>query len=287
MSNPAQTFSQTRSQPGRWKRGFFDRIAEAPGWNKLAVAMGCAALALIYGPLIWLGIMSFSAEPLSGKPYPLTFAHYSLLFANDKWHTPFLKSVMLGLAVAVACMVIGTLLARALVRLKRPGSVLFLALLPLFVPGLTIGAALFIFLRMALGLRLGMWSLFIGHMVWAFPFALLLILIVTIRFDVRLIQAAQDLGAKPLRCFLDIELPLLMPGISGAGIFSFLLSFNELLRSTFLRGNETTMPVYNWAMASAQQSQVPIVFSLSTLILAVTLPVMGALFFMLFARKGE
>src|SRR5690606_16945332 len=108
-----------------------------------------------------------------------------------------------------------------------------------------------------------------------------------IRFDVRLIQAAQDLGAKPLRCFFDIELPLLMPGISGAGIFSFLLSFNELLRSTFLRGNETTMPVYNWAMASAQQSQVPIVFSLSTLILAVTLPIMGALFFMLFARKGS
>ena len=77
------------------------------------------------------------------------------------------------------------------------------------------------------------------------------------RFDVKL-SSAEDLGAKPLRCFLDIELPLLMPGISGAGIFSFLLSFNELLRSTFLRGSETTMPVYNWAMASAQQSQVPI-----------------------------
>lgn len=287
MSNPAQASALPHSPGTVGKRGFLDRLAEASGWNKVAVALGCVALALIYGPLVWLGVMSFSAEPLSGKPYPLTFAHYSLLFANDKWHTPFVKSVLLGLAVAVACMVIGTLLARALVRLKRPGSVLFLALLPLFVPGLTIGAALFIFFRMTLGLRLGMWSLFIGHMVWAFPFALLLILIVTIRFDVRLIQAAQDLGAKPLRCFLDIELPLLMPGISGAGIFSFLLSFNELLRSTFLRGNETTMPVYNWAMASAQQSQVPIVFSLSTLILAVTLPVMGALFFMLFARKGN
>lgn len=287
MSNSAQTFPETGGQRSGWNRSFFDRLAEASIWNKVAVLLGSVALALIYGPLIWLGVMSFSAEPLSGKPYPLTFDHYSLLFANDKWHTPFFKSVMLGLAVAIACMAIGTLLARALVRLKRPGSVLFLALLPLFVPGLTIGAALFVFLRTTLGLRLGMWSLFIGHMVWAFPFALLLILIVTIRFDVRLIQAAQDLGAKPLRCFFDIELPLLMPGISGAGIFSFLLSFNELLRSTFLRGNETTMPVYNWAMASAQQSQVPIVFSLSTLILAVTLPIMGGLFFMLFARKGN
>ncbi|CAM5557690.1 ABC-type spermidine/putrescine transport system permease subunit II [Aquamicrobium terrae] len=287
MSSAAATAAMPRLHGARIQRRFLDRLAEASGWNVVAVALGCAALLLIYGPLIWLGVMSFSAEPLSGKPYPLTFAHYGLLFANDKWHTPFLKSVLLGLAVALACMVVGTFLARALVRLRRPGGVLFLALLPLFVPGLTIGAALFVFLRTTLGLKLGMWSLFIGHMVWAFPFALLLILIVTIRFDVKLIQAAEDLGAKPLRCFLDIELPLLMPGISGAGIFSFLLSFNELLRSTFLRGNETTMPVYNWAMASAQQSQVPIVFSLSTLILAVTLPVMGALFFMLFARKGS
>lgn len=285
MTSAVETNGMSSPRGTRVRRRFFDRIAESSGWNVVAIALGCGALALIYGPLIWLGVMSFSAEPLSGKPYPLTFAHYGALFANDKWHAPFIKSVVLGLVVALACMIVGTFLARALVRLKRPGGVLFVALLPLFVPGLTIGAALFVFLRTTLGLRLGMWSLFIGHMVWAFPFALLLILIVTIRFDVKLIQAAEDLGAKPLRCFLDIELPLLMPGISGAGIFSFLLSFNELLRSTFLRGGETTMPVYNWAMASAQQSQVPIVFSLSTLILAVTLPVMGCLFFLLFTRK--
>ncbi len=287
MSFVVQSGAMTPPLQAKPQRPWLDRIAESRLWTGVAIALGSGALALIYGPLLWLGVMSFSAEPLSGRPYPLTFAHYDALLSNDKWHVPFLKSVLLGLAVALACMVVGTFLARALVRMRRPGGVLFVALLPLFVPGLTIGAALFIFLRTTLDLRLGMWSLFIGHMVWAFPFALLLILIVTIRFDRKLVEAARDLGAKPLRCFLDIELPLLMPGISGAGIFSFLLSFNELLRSTFLRGSETTMPVYNWAMASAQQSQVPIVFSLSTLILLVTLPVMGGLFFLLFVRKGQ
>ncbi len=268
-------------------RALLDRLSASRAWNVVAIGLGAGALSLIYGPLLWLGIMSFSAEPLSGRPYPLTLTHYATLFSNESWHAPMLESAGLGLAVSVACMVLGTLLARALVRLAKPGGPLFLALLPLFVPGLTMGAALFIFLRTTLGLRLGLWSLFIGHMVWAFPFALLLILIVTIRFDIRLVQAAEDLGAKPLRRFLDIELPLLMPGISGAGIFSFLLSFNELLRSTFLRGDATTMPVYNWAMASAQQSQVPIVFSLSTLILCVTLPTMGLLFFVLFSGKSN
>jgi hypothetical protein len=53
------------------------------------------------------------------------------------------------------------------------------------------------------------------------------------------------------------------PGIAGAGFFGFLLSFNELLRSVFLRGSETTMPIYNRTMAASQQSQVPIIFALS------------------------
>jgi ABC-type spermidine/putrescine transport system permease subunit II len=261
--------------------------AQLLAWSRVARLAGILSLTLIYIPVVWLAIMSISEEPLSGRPYPLTLLHYRLLFANPNWHAPFVNSVLIGLAVALTCMVLGTFVARSVVAMTRPGPVLFVAVLPLFVPGLTIGAALFVLLRTVLGLTLGFWSLFIAHMVWAFPFALLLILIVVMRFDRSLLQAAEDLGAKPLRRFIDIEFPLLLPGILGAGIFSFLLSFNELLRSSFLRGPETTMPLYNWAMASSQQSQVPIVFSLSTLILLVTLPTMAVVFLRVFAPPKD
>ena len=146
------------------------------------------------------------------------------------------------------------------------------------------GAALFIFLRVMLGLPLGVWSITIGHLIWAFPFSLLIILVLTTRFDHRLLEAAEDLGAGPWRRFRDIEFPLLRPAIVGAGLFGFLLSFNEVQRSIFLRGTATTMPVWNWTMASSQQSQVPVIFSLATLILAVALPLLCAVFWMLFAR---
>jgi ABC-type spermidine/putrescine transport system permease subunit II len=168
--------------------------------------------------------------------------------------------------------------------MRQPGGVLLTALLPLFIPGLTMGAALFIFLRSLLGLRLGMWSIFIAHMVWALPFALLLVLVVASRFDIRLLEAAEDLGASPWRRFWEIEMALLRPGVPGAGVFGFLLSFNELLRSLFVRGVQTTMPIYNWAMAASQQSQVPIIFALATVLLAVTIPVMGFFFWLLFAK---
>lgn len=135
-----------------------------------------------------------------------------------------------------------------------------------------------------MGFTMGLWSIFVAQLIWALPFSLLLVLVVASRFDLRLLEAAEDLGASPWRRFWEIEMPLLRPGIFGAGVFGFLLSFNELLRSLFVRGVETTMPIYNWAMAASQQSQVPIIFSLATIILFVTLPIMGAFFWFLFAK---
>lgn len=266
---------------------FWRRVSSWPGWRGIAVTAGFVVIALTYIPIVWLAVMSFSERPLSGIPFPLTFGHYLSLADDPKWVEPLLQSVALGLIVGLACMLVATAVGRAIPRMNRPGGVILVALLPLFVPGLTMGAALFIFFRALLGLRLGMWSIFIAHLVWALPFALLLVLVIATRFDHRLLEAAEDLGASNWRRFWDIEFPILRPGIIGAGIFGFLLSFNELLRSIFLRGSETTMPIYNWTMTASHQSQVPIIFSLATIMLAVTLPVMGAFFWILFNRLDK
>ncbi len=58
-------------------------------------------------------------------------------------------------------------------------------------------------------------------------------------------------------------------------------------RSIFLRGTATTMPIWNWTMASSQQSQVPVIFSLETIVLAVVLPLLAALFWVLFVRMDK
>ena len=271
-------------QMGRESDLFWRRVTSWNGWAQLAKWFGLLIIILTYIPLVWLAVMSVSERPLSGLPYPLTLENYASLWADEAWRQPLFESVVLGLIVGFVCMVVATAVGRAIPRMHRPGGVLLLALTPLFVPALTMGAALFIFMREYMGLRLGLWSIFVGHIVWALPFALLLVLVIATRFDVRLLEAASDLGASKRRRFWDIEFPILRPGIIGAGLFGFLLSFNELLLSIFLRGSETTMPIYNWTMAASHQSQVPIIFSLATVILAVTLPVMGGFFWILFAR---
>jgi ABC-type spermidine/putrescine transport system permease subunit II len=254
------------------------------GWQILAKWIGLVAIGLIYFPLIWLALLSVSLHPLSGVPYPLSLANYRALIGDLRWTQPLLMSVLIGLGVAMVTAASATALGRVIPRMRRPGRIVFVAVIPLFVPGMATGAAMFIFFRALLGLKLGYWSIFLGHLVWAFPFALLLLLVLTTRFDYRLVEAATDLGASKWRAFWDIEFPILRPAIVGAGLFGFLLSFNEIQRSVFLRGTTTTMPVWNWIMASSQQSQVPIIFCLATITLLVVLPTLSVLFWALFVR---
>jgi len=257
------------------------------GWAGIAKWAGLVLIGLIYFPLFWLALMSISDRPLSGIPFPLSLENYAALFADTHWVDPFLASIVVGLIVALVSTVVATFVGRAIPLLRRPGRVILLTLLPLFVPGMSMGAALFIFFRSFLGFKLGFWSILIGHVVWALPFSLLIVLVLTTRFDHRLVEAGADLGASKWQIFWDIEFPILRPAIIGAGLFGFLLSFNEMLRSIFLRGTETTMPLWNWIMASSQQSQVPIIFSLATIVLAVVLPLLAAVFWLLFAKMDR
>jgi len=106
----------------------------------------------------------------------------------------------------------------------------------------------------------------LAHFVWAFPFALLAMLVVAARFDTRLMEAAEDLGANRWQRFWQIEVPILKPGIFAAGFFGFLLSFNELPFSIFMRSGQDTLPLYLWVQSGAHNTTVPLIYALSTLV---------------------
>lgn len=245
---------------------------------------GMLTLTAIYFALAWLALMSVNRDPMSGIPDGFTLDHYRELFSSGRWFEPMLASLAIGLLAGLMVMVIATLVARAVPRSPIAGRIVLLSLIPLFVPGIALGASLFIFLRMILDLTLGFWSIFIGHLIWAFPFSFLFVLVLTTRFDYRILDAAADLGASRWRVFWDIELPLLRPAVIGAGIFGFLVSFNEGQRAIFLHGNATTLPIWNWIMASSEQSQVPIIFCLETIVLCIAIPLLAGTFWTMVVR---
>jgi ABC-type spermidine/putrescine transport system permease subunit II len=251
----------TAQLAARHQRQFVDIV------SAISATLGLGLTALIYLPVVLLALLSFSLDPFSGVPKGFTLEWYAELFADPRWLDPLWLSLGIALATAVLCMVAATLVGRLLPRLRRARlGLLLLFLLPLIVPGIVLGIQEFAFWRIFLGIRPGIWLLVLTHFLWAFPFSLLGMLVVTFRFDVRLLEAAADLGASQWRRFVDIELPLIVPGIVTAGMFGFLLSLTELARSLFVRGGEVPLPVYLWAEASARTSHAPLIYGLNTLI---------------------
>lgn len=243
-----------------------------PGATALAIGLGALAMVLLYAPIAGLAILSLSARPLTGIPWPLTTEWYASLFVgnNANWLGPLGTSVVIGLIVSAAATAVALVIGRVLPVMRRRGSMLVTYLSVLILPGILVGIAVLIFYRGLLGLRTGFWSVVLVHFIWALPFALLCILLVSVRFDRRLLEAARDLGANRYRQFVDIELPLMMPGISASAFFSFLLSFNELPRTLYARGGTITLPYYIWTASSSHSSQVSLIYALSALIMIVS-----------------
>ena len=186
---------------------------------------------------------------------------------------PLTKSIAIAALTSILCMLSAVLVGRTLPKMKNQGVLLFGFLVPLMVPGIVVGIGMFLFFRIGLGIKMGTWSLALAHFVWAFPFCLLVILVVISRLDQRILEAARDLGATKVQTFFQIELPIIKPGIFAAGFFGFLLSFNELPFSIFMRKGDMTLPIYLWIQSGAHNSSVPLIFALSTIITIISMVV--------------
>src|SRR5581483_5808519 len=63
-------------------------------------------------------------------------------------------------------------------------------------------------------------------------------------FDQSLEEAAMDLGAPPLRTFLSVTLPLILPAVAAAWMLAFALSLDDLVIASFTTGpGATTLPI--------------------------------------------
>jgi ABC-type spermidine/putrescine transport system permease subunit II len=234
-------------------------------------------VALIYFPLGYLALLSFSAHPESGLPGGFALDVYRDLFADGNAWSALRTSALAALVVAAIVVAIALPAARTFATVRNRSLLVGLSLLPLLVPGVALGSAAVIYFQ-ALGIPLSVWTVIIVQAIWAFPFAFLALIIVTLRFNPILREAANDLGASPSRAFVDVELPLLMPGVQAALIFAFLLAFNELIRSYLVRGSTTTLPIYFWTMMTAHVSTAPLIYGLTTVMLLASLTLLAVVF---------
>ena len=134
-------------------------------------------------------------------------------------------------------------------------------------PGILLGLGVSLWWRL-LNMQPGHLSLLGVHVVWALPFAFLVMLAVLNRFDPRIEESARDLGASELRTFFEVVFPIIWPGVLSAALFGFTLSLNEFERSVLVT-SQNTLPLHLWAMLTVQIIE-PDLYALGTLTTLVT-----------------
>lgn len=203
------------------------------------------AFLLILGPTIVVVLISFSsAETFEFPPPGLSLRWFVEFFAADNMTAAFTFSLRVGLISAVCAATLATLAARFVVR--QPGTLstvlqsLFTA--PLVFPAIILGLALLLFYRtINFG---GVAGLVLAHVLIGVPYSFRLVLASLQSFNLTLEEAAQSLGAGPVRTFFLVTLPIIWPGVLSGALFAFIVSFGELNLALFLTGpGYTTLPI--------------------------------------------
>ena len=195
-------------------------------------------LGISYGYMLFAAVfviyISFLSDPLQ-IPSDFTLRWYQEAFGWDSFLLSLTVSVIIGLIVTIVACVIGTLGALALHRYVfrgRPAlSSLFMA--PLALPQLILAIGIVIlFTRIAttFGFRLTatLLGLVLSHVVVATPWVIRTVGAVLATMEPHLEEAAQSLGASPVRAFFLVTLPILYRGMVGGAIFAFISSFGNL-----------------------------------------------------------
>ena len=212
----------------------------------------CFGLAFLYVPMVLLVVYSFNNSKLVPVWGGFSTRWYGVLFESEEiW-----DAVGLSLQVATvnACFatLLGTLAGLALVRFGRfRGRTLFTGMItaPLVMPEVITGLSLlllFITLKEFIGWpdQRGFTTITIAHITFSMAYVAVIIQSRLAGMAQDLEEAAQDLGAKPLRVLTDITLPLLAPGMLAGWLLSFTLSLDDLIIASFVTGpGATTLPI--------------------------------------------
>jgi spermidine/putrescine transport system permease protein len=128
-----------------------------------------------------------------------------------------------------------------------------------------VGASL-LSLFLELNIPRGLITILISHVAFNVAFAVVVIRARMTGLDRSLDRAAADLGATPWIAFWTVTMPLILPGIIGAGLLGFAMSLDDLIITNFVAGQTLTFPL--WVYGATKIGTPPQVFVLSTFIFA-------------------
>lgn len=215
-------------------------------------------LAFLYIPLVVLVIYSFNDSKLVTVWGGFSTKWYGELMQNDTILEAAWLSLRIALVSSLAAVILGTLSGYALARIKRfRGSTLFAGMVsaPMVMPDVITGLSMLLLIIQvqifiqntswlsSLAFERGFFTIFLGHTTLCMAYITVVIRSRLAELDQSLEEAAMDLGARPLKIFFVITLPLIAPAIASGFLLGITLSLDDLVITSFLSGpGSSTLP---------------------------------------------
>jgi spermidine/putrescine transport system permease protein len=239
--------------------------------SPLTAAVTLVSLVFLFLPLVVVVLFSF--HKTGGLSFPFTgfsLRWYRETFGSFEFREALKNSTIVAFSVSLLTLMLGTLAAygisRSTSRVRAPLGLLFF--LPITLPGLFLGIALLVSFR-RVNFELSLVTVAIAHLVYVFPYFLLIAKAALDRLDPALEEAAADLGASPAKVFRKVTLPQVWPILVGATSLAFALSFDEFIITFFVIGSDSTLPMFIWS--SLRRTIDPSINVISTMLMLITI----------------
>lgn len=256
---------QIRKRPGgplRWIRSHIIPI------------IGVGVLFYMFLPIFVVVVMSFN-DP-AGR-YNYTWNHFS----TDAWTNfcgvagmcdSLVLSLFIGVVATAGAVILGTLVAFAIGRYSFRGraSSNLLVFMPMATPEVVMGSSL-LTLFVAMSFATGITTILIAHVMFCLSFVVVTVKARISSLDPRLEQAAMDLYADEKTTFWKVTFPQVLPGIVGASLLAFSLSFDDFIITNFNSGSSVTFPMFVWG--SAQRGTPPQINVVGSLMFFISLAI--------------
>jgi len=219
-------------------------------FNRVLIYGAAILLALwTLAPLYLVALAAFSARQATFQwPKPLLPTDFSTdtmeFFVNTKGVLGSVgNSVIVALLTIVASLLLGAPGGYALARFRFRGKEaisLGLLISKMFPTAILAIPLAVVFMQMDLYDTI--WGVALVHTAMALPFVIIVTSGIFVGVPRDLEEAAQTLGCNRLQAFLRVVMPLALPGLAAAAIFTFVISWNEVFAATILTLRNRTLP---------------------------------------------
>ena len=202
-------------------------------------------------------VLQFSAD---GHPHlSLNFDNFRYLFTDEVYGLSYLYSLKTAFFSTLVCLLVGYPMAYAIARSSKSmqNILLLIIILPFWTSfllrvyalegiiretGLLNTALLWLgVIHQPLQIMHTTAAVYLGIIYSYLPFMVLPLFATLEKLDHSLLEAAADLGSPPWRSFIDVTLPLSMPGIIAGSMLVFIPAIGEFVIPTLLGGPDNLM----------------------------------------------